>query len=368
MFMKINKIRVNTHSKNYYILVGRNLIEKIDKIFNDNNIHFEKCLVVSDRNVPNKFKKTLYEKLKSKKILKVDIFASEKNKSHKTVEKIQEILFNKRFNREDCVISFGGGIIGDLVGFASSTFKRGIKFINIPSTLLSQVDSSIGGKTGINNKFGKNLIGSFYQPDLVISDINILKSLPKREIICGYAEIFKSSIIDNYNSFLFLEKNLENILKLNSPFIEKSILNSCNLKKSSGKRRKREKFKKSVKFRTYICSRFWSTLGFSKKLNHGEAVILGIKSAAEFSYKRKFYQKEKFKIILNHIDKIEMRSKINNLFKKKHASKILKFMENDKKNNSNKINLVLIKDFGKIKVDFQISSSSLKKYISNSLN
>ncbi len=367
--MKINKIRVNTHSKNYYILVGRNLIEKIDKIFNDNNIHFEKCLVVSDRNVPNKFKKTLYEKLKSKKILKVDIFASEKNKSHKTVEKIQEILFNKRFNREDCVISFGGGIIGDLVGFASSTFKRGIKFINIPSTLLSQVDSSIGGKTGINNKFGKNLIGSFYQPDLVISDINILKSLPKREIICGYAEIFKSSIIDNYNSFLFLEKNLENILKLNSPFIEKSILNSCNLKKKVVEKDEKEKnLRKVLNLGHTFAHAFESTLGFSKKLNHGEAVILGIKSAAEFSYKKKILSKEKFKIILNHIDKIEMRSKINNLFKKKHASKILKFMENDKKNNSNKINLVLIKDFGKIKVDFQISSSSLKKYISNSLN
>ena len=90
---------------------------------------------------------------------------------------------------------FGGGIVGDVVGFASSTYKRGIKFINIPSTLLAQVDSSIGGKTGINNTFGKNLIGSFYQPDLVISDTDLLNSLSKREIICGYAEILKHSII-----------------------------------------------------------------------------------------------------------------------------------------------------------------------------
>jgi 3-dehydroquinate synthetase len=112
-----------------------------------------------------------------------------------------------------------------------------MKFVNIPTTLLSQVDSSIGGKTGVNNKFGKNLIGSFYQPDLVVSDMNILASLPEREIICGYAEILKSSIIDNFNNFLYLDKNLKKILKLKSPFIERSIIKSCNLKNKSCRKR-----------------------------------------------------------------------------------------------------------------------------------
>ena len=227
----MNKIKVNTNTKNYSILIGRNLINKIDKILISNKISLEKCLIVTDKNIPNKFKKVLYKKLKLKKLFKIEIIASEKNKDYKTINKIHEILFKNRFNRDDCVISFGGGIIGDVVGFASSTFKRGIKFLNIPSTLLSQVDSSIGGKTGINNRFGKNLVGSFYQPDLVISDINILDSLPKREIICGYAEILKSSIIENYSSFLYLDKNLNKILKLKAPFIERSIVKSCKLKK-----------------------------------------------------------------------------------------------------------------------------------------
>ena len=115
----------------------------------------------------------------------------------------------------------GGGIAGDVSGFAASIYKRGLKFINIPSTLLSQVDSSIGGKTGVNNKFGKNLIGSFYQPNLVISDTKLLESLPKREIICGYAEIFKHSLIKNKNLFLFLNKNLQNILKLKKNLLKK---------------------------------------------------------------------------------------------------------------------------------------------------
>ena len=204
--------------------------------------------------------------MKSKKIFKIDLIASEKNKNYKTIEKIHKILFKNRFNREDCVISFGGGIIGDVVGFASSTFKRGIKFINIPSTLLSQVDSSIGGKTGINNNFGKNLIGSFYQPDLVISDINILNSLPKREIICGYAEVLKSSIIENFKTFNYLDKNFERILKLESPFIEKSIINSCYTKKKVVEKDEGEKnYRKVLNLGHTFAHAYESSLGFFRK-------------------------------------------------------------------------------------------------------
>jgi len=121
------------------------------------------------------------------------------------------------------LISLGGGITGDVSGFAASLFKRGLKFVNIPTTLLAQVDSSIGGKTGINSKYGKNLIGSFYQPSLVLSDIQFLNSLSKRNVICGYGEILKHSLIDNKKLFNFLNKNLKKILSLSSPFIEKAI-------------------------------------------------------------------------------------------------------------------------------------------------
>ena len=367
--MKTNKISIKTNTKNYSIVIGRDLIGKIDKIFEAYGLKFEKCLIVTDKNIPIKFKKLLYRNLKIKKNFKLEMTASEKNKNYHAIEKIHNILFDNRFNREDCVISFGGGIIGDIVGFASSTFKRGIKFINIPSTLLSQVDSSIGGKTGVNNKFGKNLIGSFYQPDLVVSDISILSSLPKREIICGYAEILKSSLIDNFDNFLYLDKNLDKILKLESPFIEKSIIKSCNLKKKVVEKDEIEKnYRKVLNLGHTFAHSYESTLGFSKKLNHGEAVILGIKNATEFSFKKKFLSKEKFNTIFNHINRIGMKPKIERLFKKKDISKIINFMKIDKKNTSNNINLILIKDFGKIILDFQISPLNLKKFISNSLN
>ena len=367
--MKTNKIKIKTSTKNYSIVIGRNLISKIDKILEANSLRFDKCLIVADKNIPHNFKKLLYKKLRRNKLFKIEMTASEKNKNYRTIEKIHTILFENRFNREDCVISFGGGIIGDIVGFASSTFKRGIKFVNIPSTLLSQVDSSIGGKTGVNNKFGKNLIGSFYQPDLVVSDMNILASLPEREIICGYAEILKSSIINNLNDFLYLDKNLKKILKLKSPFIERSIIKSCNLKKNVVEKDERERnYRKVLNLGHTFAHSYESTLGFSKKLNHGEAVILGIKNAVEFSFKKKFLSKQKLNTILRHIDRIGMKPSINNLFKKKHVAKIMNYMKSDKKNNSNNINLILIKDFGKIMIDFQISPSNLKKYISRSLN
>jgi len=367
--MKTYNIKINTNTKRYSIIIGSDILKNISKILVNQKIFFQKCLIVTDGNIPNKFKLLLKKKLKLKKIFFYNFKALEKNKNYKSIHKIQSILFNKRFNREDCVISFGGGITGDVVGFASSTFKRGIKLINIPSTLLSQVDSSVGGKTGINNKFGKNLIGSFYQPDLVISDIKILNSLPYREIICGYAEILKSSLIDNSKNFYFLEKNLNNILNLKSPFIEKAIINSCKLKKKIVEKDEKEKnIRKVLNLGHTFAHAYESTMKFSGKLNHGEAVIIGIKNAIKLSKEKKILSEKNFQLINNHINKIGLKKKIDRLFKKKDLDKILKFMKSDKKNISNKINLILIENFGKIKLDFEIDPLKLKKFLISQLN
>ena len=139
----------------------------------NNSIKSKKCLLVVDRKVPKKFIFKIKKKLRNKKIFLFNFNANEKNKNQTTVNSILEILLNKNFSREDSLLAIGGGITGDVGGFAASLFKRGLHFINIPTTLLAQVDSSIGGKTGVNSKYGKNLIGSFYQPKLVISDIDL---------------------------------------------------------------------------------------------------------------------------------------------------------------------------------------------------
>ena len=224
--MSLIKLNIKTKSQKYPIYIGNNILNKLKPILKKNLINFDQCLIIADKNVPKKLIDKILKSLPKKKTCIHYFNSSEKNKNQKSVANILSILLIKNFNRNDCVISVGGGITGDVSGFVASIFKRGLKFINIPTTLLSQVDSSIGGKTGINSKYGKNLIGAFYQPCLVVSDIEFLKSLPKREIVCGYGEILKHAIIADTKFFTFLDINASKILDLKSPLIEKAIFKS----------------------------------------------------------------------------------------------------------------------------------------------
>ena len=180
--MRPIKLKINTKTQKYSIIIGSNLGTSVSKILKENSINFKQCLLIIDRNISQQFISKIKKSLNRKKIY-IHLFkANEINKNFSSINKILDTLLSKNFSREDCVISIGGGITGDVSGFAASLFKRGLKFVNIPTTLLSQVDSSIGGKTGVNTKYGKNLIGSFYQPDLVISDVQFLKNVTKKRI------------------------------------------------------------------------------------------------------------------------------------------------------------------------------------------
>jgi 3-dehydroquinate synthase len=368
--MKPIKLIVRTKSETYPIVIGSNLIKNLSVYFKKNSISFNQCLLVIDKNVPNKMISNITKSLPKRKIFKFLFVANEKSKNQKSIDKILNILLNKNFSRQDCLISVGGGITGDVGGFAASLFKRGMQFINIPTTLLSQVDSSIGGKTGINTKYGKNLIGSFYQPNLVITDIRFLKTLPKREIICGYGEILKHSLIANKNFYNFLNNNKKKIFKLYSPFIEKIIYESCKIKKNIIEKDEKEKgLRKTLNFGHTFAHAYEASLGYSKKLNHGEAVILGIKTALNFSLKNRFLKKYDYDSILNHIYKCNLPFNLNKFFKMKDLNKILSFMLKDKKNNSNKINLVLLKKIGLPLIDKEFNKKTialfLKKELSN---
>ena len=282
--MKPIKLNIKTKSETYPIIIGSKIIKNLSLYLRKNSIHFDKCLLVIDKKVPNKKITQLIKSLKKEKIYKFLFNANEKNKNQKNVNKILQILLTKNFSRKDCLITIGGGITGDVGGFAASLYKRGLQFINIPTTLLSQVDSSIGGKTGVNTKEGKNLIGSFYQPKIVISDIEFLKSLPKREIICGYGEIFKHSLILNKFFYKYLNNNAIKIFNLKTPYIEKAISESCKIKKSIVEKDEKEiGIRKILNFGHTFAHAFEATLKYSNRLNHGEAVFLGIVIALKFS-------------------------------------------------------------------------------------
>ncbi len=367
--MKPVKIIVKTKNEKYPILIGRSLIANFSNLLKKNSITYKKCLIVIDKNVPKNNLTKITKSFKNIEVHKYIFHANEKSKNQKSVDKILKILLDKNFSREDCVISIGGGITGDVVGFAASLFKRGLKFVNVPTTLLAQVDSSVGGKTGVNTKHGKNLIGSFYQPKIVISDVEFLKSLPFREIICGYGEILKHSIIANKKFYFYLDKNFHNILKLKSPFIENSIYESCKIKKLVVEKDEKEiGLRKILNFGHTFAHAYEASLNFSKSLNHGEAVILGIKSALKFSCEKKILKRDQFNLVFNHLDKQDFPHSIKDYFHLRDLNKIVSFMLRDKKNNSKKIKLMLIKKIGGPIVEKEFSHSTIKEFLQSGLS
>jgi len=366
--MKPIKLFIETKSERYPILIGRNLISRLSNLLKKNSITFKKCLFVIDKSIPRKNLIKMIDSFENIDVHKFEFYANEKNKNQKTVNKILNILLNKNFSRNDCLISIGGGITGDVSGFAASLFKRGLKFVNVPTTLLAQVDSSIGGKTGVNTKHGKNLIGSFYQPKIVVSDVEFLNTLPFREIICGYGEILKHSIIANKKFYLFLNRNVDNILRLKSPLIEKSIYESCKIKKLVVEKDERELgMRKILNFGHTFAHAYEASLNFSRKLNHGEAVILGIKSAFNFSLERKIFKKKEFNQILNHLNKSGFPQSLKGYFSLSDVNKIVSFMLRDKKNNSEKIKLMLIKKIGGPIVEKEFSQQIIGKFLKKCL-
>ena len=210
--MKRQEIKFNGSGQKYSILIGNktaNLLPNKIKLLCPKT---KKIALIIDRKIPNKIRRSVINKLKNYELIILPFSASEKNKSLKNVNIFLNKILSKNLNRSDLIIGVGGGITGDVSGFIASIFKRGINFINIPTTLLAQVDSATGGKTGVNSNHGKNLIGSFYQPKLVICDTSFLNSLPKKEVVCGFAEILKHSIIKDKKFFDWLKINTKNII------------------------------------------------------------------------------------------------------------------------------------------------------------
>ena len=360
----MKKINVNTNIGSYNIYIGNKILNKIEFFLKKNNITSSKFLIIIDSNVPKKLIKQIILSLKKKKKIIYFFNSNEKNKNQKTINKLLEILLNNNFHRNDCLISVGGGITSDLSGFAASIYKRGIKYINIPTTLLNMVDASLGGKQGYNTKYGKNLIGSFYQPHLVISDTSFLKYLPKREIICGYAEILKHSLIMGKKFFNYLDKNAENILKLKKPFLEKAIFQSCLIKKKIIEKDEDEKdIRQILNFGHTFAHAFEATNNYSKKLNHGEAVLLGMICAINFAKKNSGIKKNDYKKIIDHYKKLNLPFKIKNFFSRQNIKKILSFMQKDKKNNNMNINLVLLNKIGKVSYNRQFTYTKINRFL-----
>ena len=351
------RIRVNGQS-----ISDNSIIEFINSEENISNI------VIFTQSKIQKSEPDLLQKIQNK--INADIVILDEGESSKELNKAMssiENLISIGSDRNTLLISYGGGAVSDHVGFIASIFKRGIKFINIPTTLLAQVDSSIGGKTAVNSHQGKNLIGTIYQPDFVLIDMSVLRSLPKREMICGYGEILKHSLISDRKFFFWLNKNGKKIInRKDNNILINAITKSCKIKSSVvGKDESEKNLRMILNFGHTFAHGFESAKNFSKKINHGEAVLLGMIMASQLSFRKKILPLEDLLLIKKHYHELNLPMNIKKYFQKKDINKIVSFMKKDKKNFSSKLNLILLKRIGKtIKPGSSIiSDNEIKKLL-----
>ena len=354
----IKNIRLNTIDKDYSISIGNGLF----KLFlrNIKNKKIKKYLIIDDK----VFRKLDKKLLSNKDLHIIKINGSEKIKSIEYYWKNISLLIDKKIDRSSLIIAIGGGSLGDLCGFIASTLLRGVKLILIPTTLLSQVDSSVGGKNGINSPKGKNLIGTFYQPDKVIIDTSFLKHLPKRQIRSGYAEIVKHAIINDEKFYNWLKKHYKDIYNLKSKYLSYAIEKSIKIKAKFVKHDLNENLRNSF---SRAMLNFGHTFGhaleslnnYKSNFSHGEAISIGMIIAAKISYRKKYLSRNDLDDLILHFKNAGLPIKSNHTKNKIFYNKII----NDKKNINGKVNLILLKKIGKAFYSRNYTISKIKTLI-----
>lgn len=352
----MKKIKVKTGSKNYDVVIGKNVFSDAIRELKKNDCKF---LLICDSNVYKYHKPKIDHLLKFNRNTILYLFnSSERNKSLKSTEAIYNSLLEKKFSRKDGVIVIGGGIPGDVAGFVAATYMRGIKLFQIPTTLLSIVDSSVGGKTGINFRDVKNLIGAFKQPEKVYADLSFLSTLPFEEVISGAGEIFKYAFLLDDENYLMIKEKLFEIL-LNKSFDENLIARCIKIKSVVVEQDEYETsgLRKILNLGHTFAHAFESALKF--KVKHGEAVIAGVFASLIISQKIGLISKSTLEQYLSDFDFIPINKKIIKVY----IPHIIHFMKSDKKTSEGKIKLVLVSKPGNILIDVNVS----EKIVNNAM-
>lgn len=308
---QLTNLKVNISEKQAYsydILVGNSLLQEAENYIKKYTLA-NKFLIVTNETVASLYKNALNIKNSEWLILK----DGEEYKNFETYELILDKAIELKLERKDCLIAFGGGVVGDITGFAASTYMRGCDFIQIPTTLLAQVDSSVGGKVAINHAHGKNLIGAFYQPKLVLSDISVLKTLDLRQLKTGLAEVLKYAFLEkssgsplNYRLFDFLKQNKDDILNLNPSVMIQLVNICCSIKSYVVNQDETEKGLRAILNLGHTFAHAVENITNYKTYTHGEAVAIGIKSAFELALKKELISKNYYENAMQLINDYEI--------------------------------------------------------------
>lgn len=317
------------------------------------NFSGKKVLVVTNQTILKLYQKDLTEILECFDFTIATIPDSEEAKSIQELDKLYFTAISAGLDRTSAIIAFGGGVVGDIAGFLAATLFRGITFIQIPTTLLAQVDSSVGGKVAINHPLGKNLIGAFYQPKAVLIDTKFLQTLPEREIKCGLAEVLKYALIMDKEFFEYLDSHVEEIFALDKEALENIIAISCNTKsKIVALDEKEENIRAILNFGHTLGHALEKNIGYGI-IKHGEAVAIGMALALKIGHRLELLNNFDCQSMLNLIEKYRMPIEIPVGI---DMEKLVAATLTDKKNENSTITLILATKIGKaiIKKGFKI--------------
>lgn len=347
------KVRVELGANSYEISIGENIFDAAADFIAAKN--FTKVLLVTDENVG-----ALYaDKIAGFDVVKIP--AGETSKNLREAENLYTRAIESRLDRKSAIVALGGGVVGDLAGFVAATYLRGINFVQVPTTLLAQVDSSVGGKTAVNHKLGKNLIGAFYQPRAVFIDIATLKTLPERELKAGLAEVVKYGVISDENFFSFLEENVDKILSRNAEVLAQIVRRSCEIKAEVVSLDERETgLRRILNFGHTIAHAVEEETGY-EKYNHGEAVAIGMLGAAFISEKIGAASHEAVERLENLIARLGLQSYCEGV----SVDKMYGALFRDKKTVGGKINWVVMKKIGAVEVTSDVPENIVREALKN---
>ena len=377
MRSKILIVSLNRKIENlsYPIIIGDNILSSSGEILKE-FIYKKNVVVIYDSffsvktNPNNEFKEFVQSINKLTTTLNfIDIPGGDQTKNINQLNEIIEKVLTYGIDRQNVIIAFGGGVIGDIAGFAASILLRGINFIQVPTTLLSQVDSSVGGKTGINSKIGKNLIGSFHQPQAVLADINILKTLPNREFRAGFAEVVKYGLIKDLEFFNWLNQEYDSIFIYDKIKLQKMITKSCEIKAKIIKNDEKEGGKRALLNLGHTFAHAIESFGnFDGRIIHGEAVSIGICLAFKLSNKLCFCSTDDTKKVINLFQKSKLPTSLQDIKKISiSTSGMIQKFKLDKKNRQNELTFILNKRIGESFIKHNVSVDVLTQFLNEEI-
>lgn len=365
--MHEEKITVKLKDRPYNIFIKEHILPHSGKYLQLLNIG-KKILIVTQNKVPSKFIKLVKASLNKSgyKAFTLVLPSGESYKNLNSVLKIINFVSKNKFERNDSFCAIGGGVISDLTGFASSIYNRGLNFLCIPTTLLGMVDAAIGGKTAVNTKEGKNLLGTFYQPRIILIDPTCLKTLSQKEYLVGLGEVIKYALLEKtaklpYSKkgfFHFLKQNKKNILQRKTKFLLKIIFHSASIKALIVSKDEKESGLRSILNLGHTFAHGIEKAYNYKKYTHGEAVSIGMCLASKLAEKHSFIPKQTADSIINLISSYGLPTKLIELSK---VNKIIKYMMHDKKIKDGKLRFILsTNEIGKVKIVSGISMYEIK--------